>query len=626
MRITIHRGTDQIGGCVTEYEHKGWKLFVDYGEQLPDSPKSKPLEIEGLTKGDLTKSALLITHYHGDHIGCIGQLPKELPLYMGKLGRYIQLALSEHLSYVDENQNMIIERLNSSREFSPGQSFSVGPFNVMPVTIDHSAFDAYAFKIEADGVSVFHTGDFRTHGFRSNKLRKMLEQYVGSVDYVVCEGTNVSRPDSTTCSERDLQKTFEDKLTQKIGHIVYLSTTNIDRLFSFYHAALRAGMPFFVDDFQKQVMDIVAKSDSLWSKSELYQYGKYEPRTLFRKGNDFTFNDKFVETTREKGYVLIARANPRFDKLIQELPGEKKKYLSMWQGYLDERKDAYNAPLAKALEGGYEYLHTSGHCDMERMREFFRLLQPKAIIPIHTDSPDKFAEQFCDEWPVIRLFDGQSIAPISTSIADSCRLNIFCTKELEDRTTCESREDGEVYGLDSKYMGAFKSMDVAKFVLEHTLYRQANLVGYEIEDEEDLFPSKVQTFDVNKNLLATYTHGGHQPGGAKYQEACRFAPGEKVLAVFNAPYYAVVPVKVIGPITSESERERWELNDPKVYYDSYEDYVKDWDDWHWDSVAVTPLAKLKKDLYQMANTEVVPRIHLFPYQKYEIKDENLTSV
>ena len=514
MKITIHRGTDQIGGCVTEYEHEGWKLFVDYGEQLPGSPKSKPLDIDGLTKGDVSKSALLITHYHGDHIGCIKELPKELPLYIGKLGRDIQLALSEHLSHRDENQNMVIERLNTSREFSP-----------------------------------------------------------------------------------------------------------------FYHAALRAGMPFIVDAYQKQVMDIVAKSDSLWSKSKLYRYGEYEPLTLFRKGNDFTFNDKFVETIRNKGYVLIARAKPKFDKLINELPGEKKKYLSMWQGYLDERKEAYKEALAKALKGGYEYLHTSGHCDIRSMNNLFQLLHPKAIIPIHTDSSDKFAELFCEEWPVIRLHDGESIMPISSSTADSCGLSIFCTKELNDGTTCESREDGEEsYGLDAKYIGPFKCLEAAKFVLEHTLYRQANLVGYEIEDTEDLSPSKVHTFDADKNLLATYTHGGHQPGGAKYQEACRFAPGEKVLAVFHAPYYAVVPVKVIGPMTPESERESWELNDPNVFYDSYEDYVKDWDDWHWDSVAVHPLAKLKSYLDRMANTEVVPRIYLFPYQKYEIKDEDLTSI
>lgn len=35
MNLTIHRSTDQIGGCVTEYEYEGWQLFIDYGEQLP---------------------------------------------------------------------------------------------------------------------------------------------------------------------------------------------------------------------------------------------------------------------------------------------------------------------------------------------------------------------------------------------------------------------------------------------------------------------------------------------------------------------------------------------------------------------------------------------------------------
>lgn len=106
MKITIHRGTDQIGGSVTEYEHEGWKLFVDYGEQLTGVSKSILLDIEGLTKGDISKSALLITHYHGDHIGCISQLPQELPMYMGELGRDIQLVYSEHMSSVDNKQKI----------------------------------------------------------------------------------------------------------------------------------------------------------------------------------------------------------------------------------------------------------------------------------------------------------------------------------------------------------------------------------------------------------------------------------------------------------------------------------------------------------------------------------------
>ena len=100
MNIKIHRGTHQIGGCVTEYEYNGWHLFVDYGEELPGGPKTGDLQVEGLTHGDLSKSALLITHYHGDHIGSITKLSKDLPIYMGKVGRDIQMELSDHLKLV----------------------------------------------------------------------------------------------------------------------------------------------------------------------------------------------------------------------------------------------------------------------------------------------------------------------------------------------------------------------------------------------------------------------------------------------------------------------------------------------------------------------------------------------
>ena len=86
----------------------------------------------------------------------------------------------------------------------------------------------------------------------------------------------------------------------------------------------------------------------------------------------------------------------------------------MWKGYVDEKKEAYNEDLAKSVGSEYVYLHTSGHCDMKSMRDMFRQLQPKAIIPIHTDNPDMFAELFSDEWHVMRLNNGQSIQlPIS---------------------------------------------------------------------------------------------------------------------------------------------------------------------------------------------------------------------
>lgn len=420
MNIKVYRGTHQIGGCVTEYEYQGRHLFVDYGEELPGGPQTGDLQVEGLTYGDISKSALLITHYHGDHIGCIPKLPKDLPIFMGRISRDIQMELSNRLQMVDVFHRNMSERLKTVHTFEPGRPFSWGSFHIMPVTVDHSAFDAYAFKVEAGGVSAFHTGDFRTHGFRSGRLSDVIEKFVGKVDYAVCEATNISRPLAASQSEHDLQKEYQELFKENTGNIVYSSSTNIDRLFGLYHAAKNAGRVFIIDEYQKKIMDIVTQRDSLWSKSRLYQFSEhYKPFVLSVLKGEFWMNERFKDLLEKKGYVLMARSNPRFDSLIKRIPGVKQVYLSMWDGYVDKSKAAYNEQLAKSLGKGYLRMHTSGHCDMNSLRELFRLLHPKAIVPIHTEKPEDFAQLFGDEWSVVVLNDGESISSISSGTADA---------------------------------------------------------------------------------------------------------------------------------------------------------------------------------------------------------------
>ena len=468
MNIKNHRGTHQIGGCVTEYEYNGWHLFVDYGEELPGSPKSGDLQVECLTHGDLSKSALLITHYHGDHIGSITKLPKDLRIFMGKIGRDIQMELSDHLKLVDGVHQEMLDHLQTVKTFEPGKQFEWGDFKITPVTVDHSAFDAYAFKIEADGVSAFHTGDFRTHGFRSSVLPNVIEKFVGEVDYVVCEATNVARPNAASQPEHDLQNEYQDLFAKNKGNIVYVSSTNIDRLFGLYHAARNAGRVFIIDKYQKRMMDIATQRDSMWGKSRLYKFkDNYEPFVLSIVNGEFWMNDKFKALLNDKGYVLIARSNPRFDKFIAEIPGDKQMYLSMWDGYVDKSKAAYNEKLAKSLSDRFLYKHTSGHCDMNSLRDVFRLLHPKALIPIHTDAPEKFAELFSDEWPVVVLDDGDGIAPISESIADAYYAMVTCGKQIR------------------KCVGYMGSKEDALSILSHTVFHPDKQTKYEIREEED---------------------------------------------------------------------------------------------------------------------------------------------
>ena len=45
MRITIHRGIDQIGGCITEIATDNAKILIDLGQNLPDG--------EGIVNDDI---------------------------------------------------------------------------------------------------------------------------------------------------------------------------------------------------------------------------------------------------------------------------------------------------------------------------------------------------------------------------------------------------------------------------------------------------------------------------------------------------------------------------------------------------------------------------------------------
>ena len=99
MKIVIHRGTHQIGGCVTEIQsNNGTRIAIDIGENLPsiDSNQENELKIEGLTEGKPSFDAVFITHYHGDHIGLYNKILPQIPIYVKfrkKYIRYYKIAL-----------------------------------------------------------------------------------------------------------------------------------------------------------------------------------------------------------------------------------------------------------------------------------------------------------------------------------------------------------------------------------------------------------------------------------------------------------------------------------------------------------------------------------------------------
>ena len=345
MKITIHRGASQVGGCVTEIESDGYKVFIDFGEQLPGAEKKEPLKIDGLNYGDVSKSALLISHYHGDHIGKICETNANLRIYMGKTALEIYKCLEQRLSFIpkkeeSEKHKEIVERIEKINTFKALQQIKVGKIAVTPLFVDHSAFDAYMFVIEANGKRILHTGDFRGHGFRSKGLLPSLKSYAKNIDYIISEGTNIQRPNATIQTEQELQKDFERSFGKNKYNFVLVSSTNVDRIFSLYHASKKAKRCFICDSYQAKILKIVSENHKQYSSFYNIDYAnKTTPAGRFfvlnpNRENFYSFDGELKPYLEKYGFCMLIRSNSRFQPLLDEYAQSDatRVYYSIWSG------------------------------------------------------------------------------------------------------------------------------------------------------------------------------------------------------------------------------------------------------------------------------------------------------
>ena len=149
MQVTIHKGSHEIGGNCIQVSSEKTTILLDVG--LPLSPDSRPVDVSRLTV-----DAVLVSHPHRDHFGLMARLPPDTPIYIGKLAR----------SLIDATQVFIGEDRYALdfHDFIAWQPFTIGDFTITPYLVDHSAVDAYAFLIEAEGKRLFYSGDLRSHG------------------------------------------------------------------------------------------------------------------------------------------------------------------------------------------------------------------------------------------------------------------------------------------------------------------------------------------------------------------------------------------------------------------------------------------------------------------------------
>jgi ribonuclease J len=431
MRITIHRGTHEIGGNCIEIATDSTRIILDVGMPLFDKDRNqfddKVLKgksvnelleagilpsVEGLFAEGAAPDAILLSHAHMDHTGFLPYTRPEIPVYatsgtskMMKAGaifaRQAELPRGRH------------------SKVTPGVPKQIGDIQVTPFAVDHSAYGGVAFLIEGEGKTVLYSGDIRLHGRKTGMAKTLLAALKDkTVDLLLIEGTLLGGDRTKGLNEYELEREITDRIGASKGLVLAsFSPQHVDRLVCFIRAAQRTNRTLAVDVYTAFIMHLIESEVKIPSpmRSEGIRvfYPQYFLSSYKRKRLTKVYN-MFLEDQIELDEIL---ANPAAHLMLfrtsmldsdfgGNLPEQTLCLFSRWEGYLDQAEWQTTKAKLESVGGELVHAHTSGHAYVDDLKYLAQEIAPKKIVPIHTFNPDSLSE--CVE-NVTTMNDGETI-------------------------------------------------------------------------------------------------------------------------------------------------------------------------------------------------------------------------
>ncbi|MBR3456022.1 MAG: MBL fold metallo-hydrolase [Bacteroidaceae bacterium] len=417
MIIKVHRGLEQVGGCITEISTATTRVFIDMGQNLPGVGEPTTEEQDAKMVNDIfaldahKQTAVFYTHAHGDHVGLFQHVPADIPQYISAGGKEILLAKYETLKKGHEGRKEqglinsisqmlkgwlvtqqavvrkdedLISRIKSFRTWERPKphatppTLTVGDIRVTPFFNCHSMYDSHMFLIEADGKRIWHTGDYREHGYLGKGLFPTLRRYATDIDVLITEGTMLNRTDGCI-HESEVGRRMASVMNAFKYVIVLASSTDIERLATIKEASKTTHKPLYIcNGLMKRTMLIFTRREGKVSKG-LFEF---HPHYISKKNVN-------KDSMKKKGLVLISGASNL--AFIQELckdfnPSDVLLIYSSWDGYYKDPAQVALNPRYKSFREAFTNvidIHTPGHADRKTIEKVIEVVKPKEVICIH---------------------------------------------------------------------------------------------------------------------------------------------------------------------------------------------------------------------------------------------------
>jgi ribonuclease J len=329
-----------------------------------------------------TLRGMVITHAHEDHYGAVLDTWPRLggvPVWMTPFTA--GLLAAKRASEPGAPQVPV-------KIYNSGQRFTVGPFEIEAVAVNHSIPEPVSLAITSPAGTVVHTGDWKidpgpTIGPLIDEARFRAIGDKG-VLALVCDSTNALR-EGESPSEEAVAKSLAKLIAEAPGRVAVTTfSSNVGRIRSVAEAARDAGRKVMVMGRSlKRVIDVATELGYLEGLPEFMDEDEYgltpraelvilctgsqgEPRAALAK----LARDEFKNVSLAKGDTVI------FSSRV--IPGNEKAILSIKNDLIDQG--------VRIIEDSDALVHVSGHPRRTELRRMYEWLRPRIAVPVHGEA------------------------------------------------------------------------------------------------------------------------------------------------------------------------------------------------------------------------------------------------
>lgn len=315
-----------------------------------------------------------------------------------------------------------------------GDVTTIGPFDVTCVRVNHSLPGAAGFHVETPTSRVAYTGDLRLHGYNSERTETFIEQTRDfEPDALLSEGTKIGRDEPP--QEADVRARLSEFIADEDdAAFINFPMFDLERMYSVLQAAeendrtlmIRTKQAFLLKTLEDQGIlpypDLSLDNDTIqilapkkswgtlmhkfrtpdgeWKPIDEIDMSEEDREKLIRRDyqsweRDFVFQEDTVPAKQIRDDLdqhLVYMDYYRLKDLIDFKPSSGSFLWSRTEPFtedmeIDQKRvgnwlDRFNLRMRKA--------HASGHIGEKELADMIREINPKSVLPIHTENPEWF--------------------------------------------------------------------------------------------------------------------------------------------------------------------------------------------------------------------------------------------